>query len=206
MWTSAYYYRQRLFPFSRLKEAILHPGIWLCSCHIKTLSFPLPMINTPWALSVLGIGFVWNISTHLKISSRIPVVGFQKKEYKFPHLGREKNKRALIIFTHDWGAGRHSREEKDKGMNTVCFRRWNLLGPGGTLIPSAQEDGTEVIIIAVAAEGGGDLVCEVLEKGSQDPQGRNCAPWIPARQGPPTSTSALPVLMVISPLQAAGAE
>jgi hypothetical protein len=59
------------------------------------------MINTLGVLSVLGIDFVWKTSTHLKINSRMPLVGFQREEQNFPIWGDKRIKDTLIIFTHD---------------------------------------------------------------------------------------------------------
>lgn len=78
---------------------------------LKPLFFFSP-INTLGACLCRASIFVWNVSTRLKISSRMPWVVFQREEHKFPCLGRKKDKRgAVIIFSHDWGGALLGREK-----------------------------------------------------------------------------------------------
>lgn len=101
---------------------------------------------------MLGIDFVWKTSTHLKISSRMPWVGFQKEEQKFSTWGDKRIKDTLIIFTHEWRASKYSWGEKSQRKIKWFWDLRHLFLQGAHLFLVLKEmGGTEVGTLQVAA-------------------------------------------------------
>lgn len=100
---------------------MLHPGIWLHFFCIKTFCFLVPRIIILafiylFFLICVGHRSCLENSTHLKISSRMSWVGFQRKEQKFSIWGDKRIKDTLIIFTHEWRASTPGERKAREGI------------------------------------------------------------------------------------------
>lgn len=119
-----------MFPFSRLKAATLHPGVWPHSFHMKTLRFLLPTINTLGALSVLGIDLCLEHFHTSKNKFKNVIGGISKGRASISLFVEKKNKRNKRAHCLSWHTiGEQALLGKDNQENE--FQVGNLLSWGG---------------------------------------------------------------------------
>lgn len=135
------------------------------------------------------------------------LVVFQREEQAFPCLWRKKTKgiKGHTAYLDTRLGSKHSSEKTTRRMNF----RWGIcyLGEvGGALVLRAQEHGRETVITGAAAAAGGDLLFDMLERGTRTHWEGDPAPLITRVGSSAPFCSLRRCVMLIIPLQAPGTE